>query len=339
MAKTSRYFSIVGPTAVGKTDLAFWLAKKLLQEQEFSRVDIISADSRQVYQGLETLSGADIPRDFRLQVQSDPQLSYFSSPDDSIRLDGISIIKPDQEWSVAHFQQLAVKVIAQSEESNRLSIIVGGTGLYHQHLTNPDVLLRIPPNIQLRNELQELSVEDLQLLLARLNNEKLTNMNESDRANPRRLIRAIEIEKSQEKSREQESLALSQIDSQILDEPVVTLGITDATLRIQKRIEERVRSRFSDGAQTEVSQLMANYENWSLPAFSTTGVKELRAYLEDRISAEECLQHWALSEIQYAKRQQTWWKKRNITEWISIQHSDWKETAAKIVWEKLQIEA
>lgn len=339
MAETGKYFSIVGPTAVGKTELAFWLAKKLLKLQVYSQINIISADSRQVYQGLEVLSGADIPRDFRFQPQADPELSYFQSKDASLRLYGVSIIKPDQEWSVAHFQQLAVKIINQDHHHHRLSIIVGGTGLYHQHLTNPDTLLHIPPNTQLRNELQELSVEDLQLLLTRLNSDKLAGMNESDRANPRRLIRAIEIEKSHEQMREQVSSSPGTLDLPVLDLPLLTLGITDANLRIKKRIEERVRHRFSTGAQTEVAQLMADYENWSLPAFSTTGVKEVRAYLEDRISADECLQHWALSEIQYAKRQQTWWKKREVSEWISIQHSTWKETAADTVWQKLQIEA
>jgi tRNA dimethylallyltransferase len=334
---TQRYFSLVGPTAVGKTELAFWLARQLLHQQLASGIDIISADSRQVYQGLEVLSGADLPPHFTFNSHDNFFLQHFANKHEDIRLYGVSIIKPTEEWSVAHFQQLVKTVVAREElGEGRVAIIVGGTGLYHQHITNPDTLLHIPPNAQLRNQLQELSVYELQSLLKELRPAKLADMNNSDRANPRRLIRAIEIEKGRAQATENSG----EVDAEkALPPALLTLGITDAGLRIKKRIEQRVRDRFSNGAQQEVAHLMAVYEDWTLPAFSTTGVREVRAYLEDRITADECLQHWTLSEIQYAKRQQTWWKKRAVDDWISIQHSNWKELAAAQVLPLFQIES
>jgi tRNA dimethylallyltransferase len=162
-------------------------------------------------------------------------------------------------------------------------------------------------------------------------------MNESDRQNPRRLVRAIEVEKQISSRSEQDQITKQDTDSELLSEPIVTIGITDAMARIKQRIEQRVRDRFSNGAQSEVSALMARYDDWKSPAFTTTGVRELRAFLEDRITAEECLQHWALAELQYAKRQQTWWKKRPVTKWVSLQYSDYKQTAFEELITALEI--
>ena len=79
----------------------------------------------------------------------------------------------------------------------------------------------------------------------------------------------------------------------------------------------------------EVEKLSADYPIWKGPAFTTTGVKEIRAYLEDQISQEECLQLWSRREFQYAKRQYTWWKKYGQVTWFEIGEEDWRESLLK----------
>src|SRR5690554_4802076 len=126
----SKILSIVGPTATGKTDFALKAAKKTLQLGKVSSVDIISADSRQVYQGLEIMSGADIPEGFQRKVLSEwSELNtYFEKG--SIRLFGISLLQPDTDWSVGQFQEYVQRVLSLDENQPRLVILVGGTGLY-----------------------------------------------------------------------------------------------------------------------------------------------------------------------------------------------------------------
>lgn len=331
------FISIVGPTAVGKTSLALWLAEQLLAAELIESVDLVSADSRQVYQGLELATGADVPADFvrhHLSVAEldekqhvDPSsfsllpssLPYFQRG--AIRWHGVSVIKPDQEWSMGHFRQL-VEVVTQAFDSpKRLIIIVGGTGLYHEYATSRDPQLFIPPNEELREALEGLAVAELQAELGRRDPAKLESFNDSDRHNPRRLMRAIEIAefKTRTPSWSTQPAVMAPLTM------ALTVGIQASLDVMEQAITQRVTERLEQGVVSEVEGTFAHYPNPKLPAFSATGVKDVLAYVQGNIDWEELKQLWSLHEFQYAKRQLTWWKKRSAVAWVDSTQPEWRE--------------
>jgi len=282
--------SIIGPTAVGKTELALQLTKVPFLQKKFTGFDIISADSRQVYRGLEIISGADIPEEL----------------DHHVKLYGLSMIEPNQEWSLAHFRKFGQQIIHQSWSTHRLPIIVGGTGLYHHHLFSKDPLIDIQPDQEVRQKAALMTTEELQAWLKEINPTHFSQMNHSDQHNPRRLVRAIEIGLNGEKS---------EPPSDTNSENII-IGLTDSLANIQTRIEERVKYRFHHGAIQEVEHLLALDPPPTKPALSTTGVAEIVQYLQDQVSEAEIISHWARRELQYAKRQLTWWKKYGHAQWF-----------------------
>jgi tRNA dimethylallyltransferase len=310
-----KIISIVGPTAVGKTSFALEAARLILQEKKYTGIDLISADSRQVYQGLEIISGADVPDDFISSQDKDLEFSFFQK--DKIRLHGVSIVPPEQNWSVGHFQQLAFEVIALAKKQQRLVMIIGGTGLYHEQLLNTDPVLRIKPDEKIRKKAAKLSVEDLQIWLKKINPARFEKMNNSDRHNSRRLVRAIEVSLA---SLESSQSQLSEQHQQVF------VGLKQDLGFIEAKIKERVKKRLSQESIEEVKKLQKETSNWSLPVFSALGFKELASYLMEECSLDECSELWALHELQYARRQLTWWKNKKIT-WFELGNQEWKQQA------------
>lgn len=301
-----RIISVVGPTATGKTKRSLEMAREKIKNGEVSGVDLISVDSRQVYQGLEILTGADVPEEFEKKNQ------YFANTDESIRIFGISIIHPSEVWSVAHFQQYARAIMVESWAHNRLPILVGGTGLYHQELFQLDDALYVSPNAKIRRQAETMSLEELQAWLKQIDTDRFDQMNHSDQNNSRRLIRAIEISLSQDRSPSKEILNQIQHgglgDINWLKIKPKEIVVTAPLEIIQKNIVTRVKERFESGAIDEVMWLLSQNLPLSLPVFSTLGVPEISRYVRGELSAEQCQELWALHEFQYAKRQVTWWK-------------------------------
>jgi len=219
---------VCGPTATGKTALASQLAKKFDGE-------LISADSRQVYRGMDVVTGKD-------------------RPDVPIWL--YDVVNPDEEFSVSHWIKLARRAINDISKRGKLPIIVGGTGLYIHALLHPLETITIPPDRALREQLQEQSVKELQQMLTR------GSMNNSDWNNPRRLIRKIEIARSKK---------IMQQDSDQY-EPLI-IGLTAPISFIDKRIDSRLEERKKEGLDKEVAGLLARY-NRNLPSMSAIGLNE-----------------------------------------------------------------
>lgn len=297
-------YSVVGPTASGKTKYALQLAQQLLEQKSTAGVVLISADSRQVYKGLEIISGADIPEGFLPQDDD-------SFAKGKIVLHGVSMIETSQEWSVAHFVSFAREILLQCKDTGKAAIIVGGTGLYHKKLFEAGDALFVPPNQELRTSLSQLSVSELQGQAEIVDIKKYTQLNNSDRNNPRRLIRLIEVaqfkEHSQVVSHEVQEFSL---------QPEKIFGLTGDLETLQERIYARVVERFSDGAVSEVEQLIVTLSSADHAAHSCLGVREIVAYLDGEIDVDECKRLWALHEFQYAKRQLTWWKKMEKIYWV-----------------------
>lgn len=310
-----KIFSIIGPTAVGKTSFTLELTEEILKNKDYSGIDLISADSRQVYQGLEIISGADIPPRFKKNKEMVFSHSFFTK--NKVSLHGVAIISPEKEWSVAHFQDLAWEVIELARQENHLVIVIGGTGLYHDQLLNRDVALRVKPNDKVRKKAEQLELKDLQSWAQEINPARFLQMNNSDVNNPRRLIRMIEI-----------GLAVAQQKKNDSDLGVeqIYIGLNQDLANIEQKIKQRVLKRFSGEAITEVKKLQQKYDDWSLPALSALGVSEISQYLNNFFSREECLSQWTLHELQYARRQLTWWKNRDVA-WFEIDESEWKQRA------------
>src|SRR3989344_3740874 len=194
---TGKYIMLViyGPTASGKTDLAIKLARKFNGE-------IISADSRQVYKGLDIGTG---------KVSFDSKVEKHKGfwIVDDVKVYGFDLVKAGEQFTAADFIKCASTSLIRISEVKKLPIIVGGTGFYIKALIDGIGSVGVTSDPELRARLEKLSVIELYQKLLEVNPTRARSMNQSDRANPRRLIRAIEIallsQKSEVKSQKSET--------------------------------------------------------------------------------------------------------------------------------------
>lgn len=319
--------TLVGPTAVGKSATAWWLAEKILADGYAPEVWVVSADSRQVYQGLEVITGVDIPAGFSKRADGPLGLAWYRHG--KLALAGVSMIAPDQDWSVAHFQQYLYTVFQAAESVSAQVIVVGGTGLYHHQAQQSDHQLHIPPNETLRETLSVWPVEELQTELKRLDTATFEAMTHSDQLNPRRLMRAIEKAVFLQQENAGQPVLAQGLSSNVVSVPNLTIGFKSDLSLIKQRITERVAQRWSQGALQEVERLEADFPVWTGPAFTATGVKELRALADGLTDQETALALWARRELQYAKRQLTWWKKYSPDVWFDVTEQSWQDA----VWQ------
>src|SRR3989339_349939 len=169
---------VCGPTATGKTRLGIYLAKKFNGE-------IVSADSRQVYKYMNVGTGKEWDN-------QSAESGVFAN-DIAVRIHGYDLIEPTESFSVFEFLSFAEKKIKEIRKQGKLPILVGGTGLYIRAVVDGIETMNIPKNEELRGRLQSKNIDDLFENLATLDTSKAASLNNSDRKNPRRLIRAIEI--------------------------------------------------------------------------------------------------------------------------------------------------
>lgn len=269
---------IIGTTGSGKTALTLRLAQD-------HPTTILSADSRQVYSGLDITTGKDHPKDQKMH--------------------GIDQVDPNQEYSVSHWLSAATSAIVEAQSSNSQLIVVGGTGLYFSALVTDFSTLNIPPNESLRQSLSQASLQDLKKILASLDPAKYHSLNHSDQNNPRRLIRAIEVAKSESHHNTPSSPLLP-------DLPLYCLYYQDLAFHRQI-ITKRVLSRLAEGSLQETRSLLSRYSP-ALPAFSSVGYPPQISYLNQQISYDEMVTNWVEEELKYVKKQLTYFKKlKNLT--------------------------
>ncbi len=324
---------VCGPTGSGKTAFAFKLAGD-------KPTSIISADSRQIYQGLDIITGKDIPIGFEKKISSltfnNRPIVYYTLPvipsevEGSIRLWGFDLLSPDEVYNAADFSMLSRRIIAEESKQGRLVFIVGGTGFYLKSLTQPESLAGVSPDEKLRHELEKLTIKELQHRLERINSKRLASMNQSDVNNPRRLIRAIEIASYSPPLVIPASLSSSRtrgsiyIDSHFRgNDNTIGSGMTTFSwigLRvpleiIRERIESRVLTRLDRGAIVEAENLLRSYPDQNLPVYTTLGVKPIIKFINKEIDLHTLVNTWVTDEVNYAKRQITWFKKQPEIVW------------------------
>lgn len=316
-----RLVFIVGPTASGKTDLAVKIGQTVNSQ-------LINADSRQVYKRLDIISGKDITPNSQFFDLSEKfsfktySIGYYLLQEIPLYL--LDVVEPTYEFSVHDYVKLAPTVIEYVEKQNSVPIIVGGSGFYIKALLDGIETVDIPQNKELRESLDKLSVEELQELLKQENREKLDKMNNSDRNNKRRLVRAIEI------SKHVGVQPLEGVEPLIHYEKLV-IGLAGDREFIKSRIDARVEKRVEQGALKEAEGLFKNYESLSDQVKTGSGYQGLFEYLNGNCSLEQAIQNWKYAEYSIAKKQMTWFKKDDRIQWINIQEDDFDNQTISLI--------
>ncbi len=296
---------VLGPTASGKSDLAvelgLWLKK---HAPKITGTEIISADSRQVYKGMDIGSGKITKKEMK-----------------GIPHHLLDVASPKRKFTVVQFKKKADKTIKKIYKENKLPILCGGTGFYIQAVLEDLALPQVSPDWELRKELEKESCEQLYEKLKKLDPQRAKNL---DRKNKRRLIRALEIIFKTKKpvprlKKRQKYNAL-------------ILGIQKDRQELNKRIAKRLEQRLGQGMIKEVKNLKQSGVSWKRLEEFGLEYRWVARYLQGKISKQE-MQKRLQKEIEhYAKRQMTWFKKYNPnTHWVKN-----KEEAKKLVSEFLK---
>jgi tRNA dimethylallyltransferase len=283
---------IVGPTAVGKTDISIATAKSLNGE-------IISADSAQVYKYMD-IGTAKI------------------SPDEmqGIKHHMIDEVTPDQSFSVANFRDKADHYIQELTAKGKLPIIVGGTGLYINALINNLDFTKSIGDEDFRERMQEIADnkgnEYLYEMLKDIDIDSYHRLHAND---VRRVIRALEVYEFTGKT-----ITHFQEESKKLPPRYncAYIGLTMDRQKIYKRIEQRVDAMIEQGLIEEVKKLLNMGYNRDLVSMQALGYKEIVGYLEGEISLEEALFILKRDSRHYAKRQLTWFRRDERIKWFNI---------------------
>lgn len=313
---------ICGSTATGKTSLALDLAHKLNGE-------LVSADSRQVYKYMDVVTGKDLPEKFetrnsKLEI-SKTKIGYYT--DGSVKLWGYDLVRPDQEFSVSHYQNFAHEIIKDIYSRNKLPIVVGGTGLYIKSILEPLNAISFPRDEKLRSKLSKLSSEELFQLLLRRDPAAAISLNNSERNNSRRLIRKLEI--LQFRDRNNAADYVDREDLIVFDKiKIIGLYFSDKT-KLKEAINTRVDKRLGSEMDREIENLKKkDYLNYA--PNRTIGYREWIGHLKGEYSREEAIEKWKLAENSYAKRQMTWFRKQANIQWFDVLDKDYKAKVEKI---------
>ncbi len=290
--------AIVGPTATGKTRLGVKLASQFNGE-------IVSADSRQVYRGMDIGTGKDLKEYLIKTAKKTKQIPYHL----------IDVASPQTKFDLSKYQKKAFKAIDDIGKRGKVPFLVGGSGLYVQAVIDNYDLTSIKPNKKLRKKLEEKNIEEIIKDL-----KKVSRLNSCDfkkiirEKNKRRLIRYLEY------------CLLSQRplkDLFLKKDPryeVLVLGITFPREVIYKKIEKRLKERLlKEDMLGEVERLHKCGVSWKRMEELGLEYKWLSRYLRKKISYEEMFQFLLRDIKRFSKRQMTWFKKDKRIIWIKNQ--------------------
>lgn len=332
----SKVIIITGQTATGKTNYALELAKKYNGE-------LINADSRQIYKHLDVITGKDIDIHSKFRKVStlgNFDIGYYQIAEllngsiaknnvtmkqgSNVKLWLYDIVDPKVYFSSFDFVQCAVIVIKDILKRHKTPIIVGGTYFYLYHLLYDVPTQSIPADWDLRNRLNNQSVLKLQKIIVKLSKPIFNTLNQSDKSNPQRLIRKIEILTYQKKHH----LSLTPLNIFLTNQSIklnkklcLNIGIEyhgfrySAKEELKNAIKSRVEKRLKNGALQEVKELLKKGYKETDAGLKTIGYKQIISYLKNNISKKQAIEEWITREIQYAKRQYTFMKRDPHIKW------------------------
>ncbi len=308
---------ITGPTSSGKTALAI---KKAIQYNG----ELINADSRQVYKKLDIITGKDISKssifNFQYSVNNVFDIGHyiFKHESNKIKLWLYDVVDPKTYFSSFDFAVCARNVIKDIVKRGKTPIIVGGTYLYMHHLLYEVETEHIPPDFDLRNTLHNKDVAFLQKKVRTINPELFNSLNNSDKQNPQRLIRKIEIARYYKiKNKTQIPVSFSfTLHDFFKKAHIEFIGLTYPNREDLKHvITNRVHERIAHGAFEEVKHLLESGYTQYDPGLRTIGYTQIISYLNGILTKEQAIEEWILREFQYTKRQMTFMKRDHNIKW------------------------
>ena len=287
--KKTTVIVICGPTASGKTALSIELAKKIDGE-------VVSADSMQVYKDMNIGSAKVTPEEM-----------------DGIKHYLIDFVSPDERYSVANYKQDAKKAIKEIIKKGKTPIVVGGTGLYVDSLIYEIEYNDVEIDEEYRKKLEQIKEEQgLEVLYKKaleIDSEAMKKISQND---SKRIMRVLEIHHSTGKTKTEQ-----EIESRTKEIPYdyKVFAINMDREKLYDRINKRVDLMIEKGLIDEVKKLLVKYKKFPT-SMQGLGYKEVRNYLEEKLSYDEMIEKIKQESRRYAKRQLTWFRKNKDTIWI-----------------------
>lgn len=299
--------------------------------------EIISADSRQVYKYMDIGTGKDLTKNAEW-LTPDAKFSLGNLP--TYRLDGnlgfyfmnginvwgYDLVSPKTEFSVSQYAKIAAAIIQAVSSRQKTPILVGGTGLYIRALVDSIATINIPRDILLRQKLEKKSADELYKILSKMDLTKADSMNDSDRKNPRRLIRAIEV------------AWFNRLPTEFLDNPnkkkewdLLMIGLKCPEKILEERIKARVKKRIKDGIVDEIKLLKKRGVSWRHQAMTSLGYRQWQEYFDGKKTAGEVESKWIRDEIKYARRQLGWLKRDSRIVWFDVSSPGYLQAIEKLV--------
>jgi len=271
--------AIVGPTAVGKSELALHLA-------QYFAIEIISADSRQVYRYMDIGTNKPSPA----ERESVPH--YL-----------IDVVEPDQDFSLAIYHQLAIEALKTIKQKGKLPLLVGGSGLYVWSLVEGWKIPQVPPDRKRRSQLEaRAEQEGSQNLYQELQDIDPIATSKINPSNTRRIIRTLEIYH-----------ATGQRPSQLQrkeapDFPILLIGLTGERSELYRRIDWRVDKMIQMGLVEEVEKLLKKGYSLSLPSMSGIGYKQICQFLQGEMTLPQAIDKIKYETHRLARHQYAWFR-------------------------------
>lgn len=295
-SKPSKIIVVVGPTASGKSDLGVHIARKVQGE-------VISADSRQVYRGMDIGTGKITKK----EMQGVPH--YL-----------LDVVSPKDDFNVSHFKKFAVEKITKISGRGHIPIIVGGTGLWIDALIYDWPIPEIGPDRTLRTRLEKLPTDKLFSKLQKLDSARANNI---DRFNRRRLIRALEIVITTGEPVPRFDIAYKselpfyETKIQGKNYEVLTLGINLPKAKLEERIHRRLIQRLKGGMIREIKKLHESGVSWKRLDNFGLEYRYCSRYLRGRTTYDQMIGELFHAIKGYAKRQMTWFSRDKNIKWLS----------------------
>lgn len=286
MSTGQKVIVIVGTNASGKSGLAIRLAQKYNGE-------VISADSRQVYKGLDIATGKVTTKEM-----------------DGVPHHLIDIVSPQKAYTAADFARDGQKALQNILNRGKLPIIAGGTGFYIDALLNPAILAAVPPNKKLRIELEKKSVEELFKQLMHIDPNRAKDLETKNEQNhKRRIVRSIEVARAP-------NILPNEGTSDVPSFEVLWIGLQWDKDELNKRIHTRLYARMRIGMGNEIMRLHKNGLSWKRMEELGLEYRYLSRYIRGKLEKNEMLKLLETKIIQYAKQQRTWFKRNENINWF-----------------------